>query len=324
MISKIVIIAEGDLYALLGAASFAISSAIIKRMNKLGDVIQLNFLRTLIGAIIFIIHFVLFIDFNLINDISGLILFYLIISVILNIVIGDTAFFESQNKLGVKIAMPIVNTYPYFTIILAIIFLNEFITIEVILGSLILIPGIIFLSVDRAEKEDKNLKLNNNKDKIFDEDKIKGLIYVMIAVLCYSLGMLFTTVGTVNIDPILANSIRVPVATVGLLFLMRVSNTSKVNKNNFEIGFEQNFNPFSWSNKYRILMLLSGVLGTYFSSLFLVLSVQEIGASRSAILFSTGPFFSLPIAIYWLKEKLSYFTIIGTIMTIIGLWVILI
>tara|TARA_B100000287_G_scaffold20265_1_gene20265 strand:+ start:3273 stop:4247 length:975 start_codon:yes stop_codon:yes gene_type:complete len=324
MISKIVIIAEGDLYALLGAASFAISSAIIKRMNKLGDVIQLNFLRTLIGAIIFIIHFVLFIDFNLINDISGLILFYLIISVILNIVIGDTAFFESQNKLGVKIAMPIVNTYPYFTIILAIIFLNEFITIEVILGSLILIPGIIFLSVDRAEKEDKNLNLNNNKDKIFDEDKIKGLIYVMIAVLCYSLGMLFTTVGTVNIDPILANSIRVPVATVGLLFLMRVSNTSKVNKNNFEIGFEQNFNPFSWSNKYRILMLLSGVLGTYFSSLFLVLSVQEIGASRSAILFSTGPFFSLPIAIYWLKEKLSYFTIIGTIMTIIGLWVILI
>ena len=38
----------------------------------------------------------------------------------------------------------------------------------------------------------------------------------MIAVLCYSLGMLFTTVGTVNIDPILANSIRVPVATVAL------------------------------------------------------------------------------------------------------------
>ena len=150
------IIAEGDLYALLGAASFAISSAIIKKLNNLGNAVQLNFLRTLIGAIIFIIHFVFFIDLNLVNSISGLILFYLIISVVMNIVIGDTAFFESQNKLGIKIATPIVNTYPYFTIILAIIFLNEFISYEVILGSLILIPGVILLSVDRAENENQD------------------------------------------------------------------------------------------------------------------------------------------------------------------------
>ena len=318
------IIAEGDLYALLGAASFAISSAIIKILNNLGNAIQLNFLRTLIGAIIFIIHFVFFIDLNLVNSISGLILFYLIISVIMNIVIGDTAFFESQNKLGVKIATPIVNTYPYFTIILAIIFLNEFISYEVILGSLILIPGVILLSVDRAENENQDDLIENNRAKRFDDDKVKGLIYVMIAVFCYSLGMLFTTIGTVNIDPILANSIRVPIATIGLLFLMRVSNKANLDKKSLETELNDDFNPFTWSNKFIILMLTSGLLGTYFSSLFLVLSVQEIGASRSAILFSTGPFFSLPIAIYWLKEKLSYFTILGTIMTVVGLWVILI
>ena len=318
------IIAEGDLYALLGAASFAISSAIIKKLNNLGNAIQLNFLRTLIGAIIFIIHFVFFIDLNLVNSISGLILFYLIISVIMNIVIGDTAFFESQNKLGIKIATPIVNTYPYFTIILAIIFLNEFISYEVILGSLILIPGVILLSVDRAENENQDDLIENKRAKRFDDDKVKGLIYVMIAVFCYSLGMLFTTIGTVNIDPILANSIRVPVATIGLLFLMRVSNKANLDKKSLETELKDDFNPFTWSNKFIILMLTSGLLGTYFSSLFLVLSVQEIGASRSAILFSTGPFFSLPIAIYWLKEKLSYFTILGTIMTVVGLWVILI
>ncbi len=318
------IIAEGDLYALLGAASFAISSAIIKKLNNLGNAIQLNFLRTLIGAIIFIIHFVFFIDLNLVNNISGLILFYLIISVIMNIVIGDTAFFESQNKLGIKIATPIVNTYPYFTIILAIIFLNEFISYEVILGSLILIPGVILLSVDRAENENQDDLIENKRAKRFDDDKVKGLIYVMIAVFCYSLGMLFTTIGTVNIDPILANSIRVPVATIGLLFLMRVSNKANLDKKSLETELKDDFNPFTWSNKFIILMLTSGLLGTYFSSLFLVLSVQEIGASRSAILFSTGPFFSLPIAIYWLKEKLSYFTILGTIMTVVGLWVILI
>ena len=318
------IIAEGDLYALLGAASFAISSAIIKKLNNLGNAIQLNFLRTLIGAIIFIIHFVFFIDLNLVNSISGLILFYLIISVIMNIVIGDTAFFESQNKLGIKIATPIVNTYPYFTIILAIIFLNEFISYEVILGSLILIPGVILLSVDRAENENQDDLIENKRAKRFDDDKVKGLIYVMIAVFCYSLGMLFTTIGTINIDPILANSIRVPVATIGLLFLMRASIKNNLDKKSLETELKDDFNPFTWSNKFIILMLTSGLLGTYFSSLFLVLSVQEIGASRSAILFSTGPFFSLPIAIYWLKEKLSYFTILGTIMTVVGLWVILI
>ena len=166
--------------------------------------------------------------------------------------------------------------------------------------------------------------IENKRAKRFDDDKVKGLIYVMIAVFCYSLGMLFTTIGTVNIDPILANSIRVPVATIGLLFLMRASNKANLDKKSLETELKDDFNPFTWSNKFIILMLTSGLLGTYFSSLFLVLSVQEIGASRSAILFSTGPFFSLPIAIYWLKEKLSYFTILGTIMTVVGLWVILI
>ena len=95
-LKQIVIIAEGDLYALLGAASFAISSAIIKKLNNLGKCNSTKFLRTLIGAIIFIIHFVFFIDLNLVNSISGLILFYLIISVIMNIVIGDTAFLSHR------------------------------------------------------------------------------------------------------------------------------------------------------------------------------------------------------------------------------------
>ena len=201
--------------------------------------------------------------------------------------------------------------------------MNEFISYEVILGSLILIPGVILLSVDRAENENQNDLIENNGAKRFDDDKVKGLIYVMIAVFCYSLGMLFTTIGTVNIDPILANSIRVPIATIGLLFLMRASNKANLDKKSLETELKDDFNPFTWSNKFIILMLTSGFLVLTFLHYFWSYQYKRLEHQGVRYYFH-GTIFSLPIAIYWLKEKLSYFTILGTIMTVVGLWVILI
>ena len=70
-------------------------------------------------------------------------------------------------------------------------------------------------------------------------------------------------------------------------------------------------------------MLLAGILGTYLSSLFYVISVQKLGAGKTAILASIGPLFALPFAFFWLKEKINRQTIAGTILSIIGLVIIL-
>ena len=75
--------------------------------------------------------------------------------------------------------------------------------------------------------------------------------------------------------------------------------------------------------KFATIMLLSGILGTYLSSLFLVISTQKLGAGMTSVLTSLGPLFALPLAYFWLKEQVTRLTIVGTVLTVIGLVIVL-
>lgn len=313
-----------DLYPLLGAASWAFSSAIIRNLEEIGSPVQLNFIRTAIGAILFLIHALLVGTLLEIFEISLLIIFYLVLSVFLNVVIGDSLYFASQNRIGVKIATPIVNTYPLFTILFAIIFLDERISQQLVIGGVIIIIGIGLLSIEKGSE--KNIE---DLSDILDRKRLEGLVFALIAVIMYAWGIIFTTLGAEGLKVSVANSVRLPSGTILLFFLIFIqqfrssrirSDTSDSNMDydEFMVGL------YSTSNSYKIQLLIAGILGTYISSLFLVLSVQSIGASRTAVLFSTGPFFALPVAILWLKEKVSLFAYLGTILTVIGLWIILV
>ncbi|MCY3410089.1 MAG: EamA family transporter [Candidatus Heimdallarchaeota archaeon] len=72
-----------------------------------------------------------------------------------------------------------------------------------------------------------------------------------------------------------------------------------------------------------MMIIIAGVLGTYLSSYYLVRSTQELGAGLTGILTATGPLFALPVAFIWLKEKMTWKIIAGSLLTIIGLLVVL-
>jgi len=312
---QVMIIQLGDLYALGGAATFAISSVIIKHLQEIGSTSQLNFVRTFIGGILFPLHLILIGELAKLSTLSTIVNIYLALSVICNVVIGDTAFFEAQTKLGVKIATPLVNTYPYATIVFAVLLLDEVVTPSLIFGSLLLIPGVILLSLDKVVDEN-GIEIT----EIDAKERIVGLLLILLAVSAYTAGIIFTTIGTKNLGPIVANSIRLPVGTLALFFLASGMTFQKQRS----LGWKQLTNRIRETSRFfKVILLIAGIFGTYLSSLFLVLAVQDIGASRSSILFSTGPFFALPLAIYWLKEQVGWKTIFGTILTVVGLWIIL-
>lgn len=302
-----------DLYPLLGAASWAVSSAIIRKLEEFGSPAQLNFIRTSIGAVLFILHVIIIGKLESLFDISLLILFYLVLSVLFNVALGDTLYFASQNRVGIKISTPIVNTYPLITIVLAVVLLDEIVNLQLVLGSIIIIFGIISLSIDRDV---------DSTHRIIEWRT--GLVYALLATFLYALGIIFTTIGTEGLDPIAANSIRLPSGALLLLVIVILQNQSR-SDNSSQISLNELIKNTRRSTKLQMWgLVISGVLGTYVSSLFLVLSVQTIGASRTSILFSVGPFFSLPLAIFWLKERVGVLTFFGTILTVVGIWIILV
>ena len=214
-----------------------------------------------------------------------------------------------MQHVGVKIATPIVNLYPILSILIAIVFLKEQFNSQFILGSVITIVGIIILTSGDVELEE------DLKD--FKRNYYKGIIYAFISMLSYTLAIITLTVGAEGLDPVVANTVRLPVGTL-LLFALLYIHMKRGNKRK-AIEFDED-RP---KTRFIILLLIAGILGTYLSSLFYVLSTQKLGAGKSAVLTSVGPLFALPLSYFWLKENVTKYTVIGTILTLIGLWIVL-
>ena len=285
------------LYPLISAASFASSSVIMKRLNDYVPVLKLNFFRTMVGALIFIIHLLVAGLGDKLLGLSLTAISLLIYSVVFNVVLGDTSYFAAQKRIGVKIATPIVNTYPIFTIIFAFFMLKENISPTYFIGSVIIIFGIILLS--RGIED----------DDVPSKKKMQGYILSFLAVLLYAGGVLAITIASTDVDPVVANAIRLPAATILLGTLMASTGKNKSYK--------------SPDRKFVYLMSIAGILGTYISSFFLVLSTQVLGAGLTAVLTSLGPLFALPLAFIWLKEKVTKSVVIGTVISILGLFIVL-
>ena len=283
-------------------------------MDRIGSPLFLNFLRTLSGGFAFLISLLLLGLTSDLLDISIKILIYLILSVLFNVVVGDTLFFKAQTILGVKIATPIVNIYPFVTIVLSLIFLSEEFDYSFLIGGMLIIIGVIILSQEIGKTE-------SVRNGYSSKDKLFALIFAFGAVLMYALGVFYTTLGSRDLNVNVANSVRLPSGTIILLVIL-LTQPLQTRFNNNNLSFKKQFKNLSTiSSLDKFKILIAGILGTYFSSLFLVLSTQELGAGKTAVLTSTGPLFAIPLAVFWLKEKVGKLAILGTLVSLIGLWI---
>ncbi|MHA2275211.1 MAG: EamA family transporter, partial [Candidatus Kariarchaeaceae archaeon] len=208
------------IYPILAAASFSISSVIIRNLQQLGSPAYLNLFRTGIGAVLFVVHLLIINKPDQLLDLSLLVLFYLFLSVIFNVVIGDTMYFSSQNVIGVKIATPIVNTFPLVTVLIAVIWLDESFSLKFILGGIIIIIGITILSMDMDE--------DGSEFQFSRSERTRAFLFAFGAIICYALGVTYTTIATEDLNPVVANSIRLPFGALSLGFLMGIQRT-KIN-----------------------------------------------------------------------------------------------
>ncbi|HUU77211.1 MAG TPA: DMT family transporter [candidate division Zixibacteria bacterium] len=79
---------------------------------------------------------------------------------------------------------------------------------------------------------------------------------------------------------------------------------------------------FSW--KGVLLILLAGIIGNTAGSLLYVLALQFSTASTTAAITAAAPLIATPLSVIFLKEKITWKLIIGTVLTVTGIWLIII
>jgi len=324
---------SGELLAILAVLTFVGSNVIFRKVEQEASPTYINFVRTALGTITFILLTLFLSKLNLLFMVSWEVWLLLIVSFIFGQVIADTSYFIAQKELGTTIALAVSMTFPLFTFILSLLFLDRPFALSFIISLLFI--GIGITIIGKAKVSVDNMKINRNSDlqhsfrmriqETFKKSSIKAIGYCILASFGWAIGAVLIDFCTVQIDLIneakglsslIGNSIRFPFA---LLILSTMVWREKSQKSKTQNPSIKKKSRYTW-----ILLICGSILGTSLGAYLYTESVHLAGASFVSLIATTSPLFSLPLTYVVNKEKISKFGFIGVFLTIIGVVVILI
>ncbi|MHA1487925.1 MAG: DMT family transporter [Promethearchaeota archaeon] len=220
----------GELIAIFAVLTFVISNVFFRKTEQYASPVFINFFRTAIGTLTFIIIAVILGIFTYIFLLPWNLWIITFLSFLFGQVIGDTAYFKAQKELGTTLALAISMTFPMFTVILSLIFLNRAFEPKIILSIVLIGSGIIVIGKSKMNAESKNsLDSEIHTQKLSSHTSFVPIVYALIASLGWAIGLVIIDYVTNQIDQILvtngissiiSNVIRFPFALLILLLMV--------------------------------------------------------------------------------------------------------
>ncbi len=278
----------GEVLALLAAIVWAFSSLLYKIGLKNTDPLIANTYRLAIATLILL---PVTVQMNVKYNIDFI---YLQISAIFGIGVADFFFLKSLKYINVSRAVPISSSYPFFTMMLGIVFLKEPLEIAFIISAVLILLGIYLLSEEKSENE-VNVKL--------------GVLFAILTAFLWGLSIVLAKLGLRSYNYIEATALRLPTATLFSILLMYF-----LKKNVIQL--------FKMPSKFYITMGTAGILGIIVGGLLFMASLSLTTASVASILSSTTPFFTAVVSNIYLREKITLKKILGMTLVVSGIYII--
>ncbi len=293
----------GEILSLGSAITWGISVSLFKIIGNSVSPYILNPLKNTIGTILFVLTTLLISDISAVNALSTNEALILALSGIIGITIADVLFLISLNILGTSRSAIINTIYSPMVIMLAYFILDESLTFADIVGGLMILLSILYLSFNQEKSNISNLN--------------KGLI---IGILAYSLMAL----GIIMVKPILnrfSNSIEMQLWII--IFRLIPGTLLSYITMNFMMKKKEIILQLS-NKKIWPIILLGSFLGTYVGFAMWVIGMAKTSASIASILNQTSTIFIAFFGWLILKETFSRKMMICFFISIIGAFIIII
>jgi uncharacterized membrane protein len=276
-----------EYYALQAALCFSIAQIFVRRglvqSNALtGSIISLGTSATILWLVALIMA--------PLSALSSPAVGYFIAGGFFAPAIGQTLGYIGMERIGVARSAPIVNTSPMFSSILAVSILGEIWLPRNIMGTCLVIIGVVILSMSRPTA---------------GKWRKKDLIYPVLAALAFGVSTNFRKAGLMTVQvPLLAAAVTVGTAFCVLLGVVRLRGGARVLK----------FNRRSNGWLFAGALFNTGAILSFFSALNLGKIV------RVEPLVACNPLITLILAGIFLRqlETLSARVVVGAVVTIIG------
>ena len=268
----------GDIYAFMAALCWSLGIILFKLSEKVLDSRQMNFLKNFIGLIGFVIILIIIDDLYL--SYTAHEYWRLIVSAILGVAIGDLFLLASLKRLGVGLYAVAGTSYTLFVFLFAFLMLNESIPLQVYLGGILVISGIMI----------RYIKIPRNSSGM---DLSRGIIYVFIA-------QALTVYSVLLIRPVIESHSVINIAMIrfgiGVLFNM------------FHLLWSRGIQYFKKTVRIGLTtptMIAGAFMGTFLSVIFWLAGFKYTLAARAAIYNQLSTIIITLMAAIFLNEQMN-------------------
>ena len=231
--------------------------------------------------------------------------FWLSLSGLVGVVIGDTLYFRSLQILGPRRALIMATTGPIFSAVLGWFFLREALLYWAVIGILMTVGGIAVVVADR--------KAIGEAPGIIPGRMRMGIFTGLLGALCQAVGGVLSKLGMRDehgheiCNALEATFIRLLVAAIlTTVFVVMQKQLLAIGRSAIQ--------------KSTLKLLFWGTaLGTWLGIWFSQIAYNYSDVAVAQTLLSTCPLFAIPIVWYVDKNRVTLYSIIGTIIALVGI-----
>ena len=288
---------KGELAALSAAFLWALSAVVYGRLGQHLSPLILNLSK---GAIaIALLSCTLILQGDRFPEVSFTLVGLLLLSGILGIGLGDTFYFNALNSLGARRTLLIESLAPPLAALIALISLQESLSLTAWTGILLTITGVAWVISERLPHTNSNTA---------SQPHLRGISFALLAALGQAIGAVLSraALAETSISPLWSTLLRLVGGELMLLLWLPFQRPAG-----------------AWFKPLASSRMIGAIAVTAFFSTYLGIWLQQTALKFTATgvaqaLISTSPLFVLPVAI-WLGEQVSYRAILGVLVALGGI-----
>jgi len=292
----------GELAALGAALSWTVSAMLYKKALQETRPITANIVRLSCTSAILLLLVVLVGKFSVLTSLPLYAVVLASVSGVIGLGLGDTLYMMSLKSIGVARAVPLLCTYPLFSLVWQVLLLSKPISLPVVLGAVTIVAGIWLLRSDRkAEAEATGKPL-----------RVRGVTFALATAVLWSVSITMIDVSvtlpeTGTQDSAFAiNTIRVTAIAICLLasapLVDRSHGILKMNRNTL------------------IALVAGGIVALGIGWFLLAFSFLQTSAAIAIPVSSTTPLFSTLSGVLLMHERVTARNALGSIVIVAGVF----
>ncbi|MDF1556972.1 MAG: DMT family transporter [ANME-2 cluster archaeon] len=214
---------------------------------------------------------------------------------LLRLLLGGYLYFRGLEYASVSRVLPMIFTFPIFTMVLSRLILKETIGPGVVMGTILIVSGILILSREKASGSEKDPKL--------------GILFTLMAAICYAFSIIASRAGLYYVEPLWGAFISLPIPVMAMYALFSMDKGPAA--------------AFKLDKRSSVLLALGGMFGMGLGSYMFFVSLTNIGTAQATSLGSVTPLFSSILAVTFLGERVTSQLLLGILFTIAGVWLVI-